>query len=319
MKIVVLDGYTLNPGDLSWNALERLGDVTVYERTPAEKVVERAKSASIVFTNKTPLNGQAIKELDCLKYIGVLATGYNVVDIVAAREQGIVVSNVPGYGTASVAQFTFALILELCHRVQRHSDTVFQGRWSAAKDFSYWDIPLIELADKTIGIIGFGEIGSKVGDLATAFGMNIIANGRKQIGQDERKNFRWANLDYLLEHSDIVSLHCPLLPETQGLINSDRLKRMKRSAFLINTSRGPLVAEKDLADALNNDIISGAALDVLSTEPPSAENPLLHAKNCIITPHMAWATKEARQRLMGIAVNNLVQFINATPVNIVNS
>ncbi len=319
MKIVVLDGYTLNPGDLNWNEMEQLGDLTVYERTPSEQVVERTKGADIVFTNKTPLNAETITKLDSLKYIGVLATGYNVIDVFAARENGIIVTNVPGYGTSSVAQFTFALILELCHRVQKHSDTVFQGRWSGSPDFSYWDIPLVELAGKTIGIIGFGEIGSKVGDLASAFGMNIIASGRKQTGQEKRINFKWASLDYLFEHSDIVSLHCPLFPETQGLINSDRLRRMKRSAFLINTSRGPLVVEKDLAEALNDGIIAGAALDVLTTEPPSTENPLLHAKNCIITPHMAWATKEARQRLMGIAVNNLAQFIKGNPVNMVNS
>ncbi|MEJ7693998.1 D-2-hydroxyacid dehydrogenase [Daejeonella sp.] len=319
MKIVVLDGYTLNPGDLSWKRLEDHGDLTVYDRTPPELVYERSANADIVFTNKTPLNGEVIHRLDKLRFIGVLATGYNVIDVAAAKGKGIIVSNVPGYGTSSVAQFTFALLLELCHRVQKHSDTVVGGRWSASPDFSYWDSPLIELAGKTIGIIGFGDIGSKVGDLATAFGMNIIATGRKQTGQEHRQNFKWADIDTLLSESDVVSLHCPLFPETQGLFNAQRLKKMKPSAFLINTSRGPLIVEKDLADALNNEIIAGAALDVLSVEPPSINNPLLKTKNCIITPHIAWATKEARQKLMGVAVNNLSEFIKGRPVNIVNA
>ena len=318
MKIVVLDGHTLNPGDLSWKELEKLGDLTVYDRTPRDLVLERSANAEIVFTNKTSLNAEVINQLNTLKFIGVLATGYNVVDIVAAKEKGIIVSNVPGYGTSSVAQFTFALLLELCHRVQKHSDTVFQGRWSKSPDFSYWDSPLTELAGKTIGIIGFGDIGSKVGDLATAFGMNIIATARRQKGQEHRQNFRWADLETLLSESDVVSLHCPLFPETQGLLNAGRLKMMKRSAFLLNTSRGPLVVEEDLANALNDEIIAGAAVDVLSIEPPSNDNPLFKAKNCIITPHIAWATKEARQRLMGMAVNNLSEFIKGRPVNIVN-
>ncbi len=319
MKIVVLDGYTLNPGDLSWKELENLGDLTVYDRTPAHLVLERSAKADVVFTNKTPISRDVIDRLNTLKFIGVLATGYNVVDVIAAKEHKIIVSNVPGYGTSSVAQFTFALLLELCHRVQRHSDTVFHGRWPASLDFSYWDSPLIELAGKTMGIIGFGDIGSKVGDLATAFGMNIIATGRKQTGQEQRKNFKWADLDTLLSEADVVSLHCPLFPETQGILNAERLKRMKRSAFLINTSRGPLIVEKDLADALNNEIIAAAALDVLSVEPPSIDNPLFKAKNCVITPHIAWATREARQRLMEISVNNLTEFIKGAPVNIVNA
>ncbi len=318
MKIVVLDGYTLNPGDLSWKELEELGDITVYDRTPKELVPERAEDADIVFTNKTPLGSEAISRLNKLKFIGVLATGYNVVDVLAAKEKGIIVSNIPGYGTSSVAQFTFALLLELCHRVQRHSDTVAEGRWVRSPDFSYWDSPLTELAGKTIGIIGFGDIGSKVGDLATAFGMDIIATARRQNGQEQRPNFRWADLDTLLRESDVVSLHCPLFPETQGLLNARRLKTMKRSAFVLNTSRGPLIVEKDLADALNDETIAGAAVDVLSIEPPSNDNPLFSAKNCIITPHIAWATKEARQRLMTIAANNLSEFIKGRPVNIVN-
>lgn len=319
MKIVVLDGYTLNPGDLSWNELEKLGDLTVYDRTPGDLVSERSEGADIIFTNKTPVRAEVIKKLNTLKFIGVLATGYNVVDIVTAKERGIIVSNVPGYGTTSVAQFTFALLLELCHRIQKHSDSVFDGRWSESRDFSYWNSPLIELQGKTIGIIGFGDIGSKAGDLATAFGMNIIATGRRRTGQEHRQNFKWADLDTLLTESDVVSLHCPLFPETQGLLNAERLRRMKGSSFLLNTSRGPLIVEEDLAEALNNNIIAGAAVDVLSIEPPSPNNPLFKAKNCIITPHMAWATREARQRLMEIAVNNLSEFIKGTPVNIVNS
>lgn len=319
MKIVVLDGYTLNPGDLSWEEIDKLGDLTVYDRTPGELVLERSRYADIIFTNKTPVTKEVINNLDKLKFIGVLATGYNVVDISAAKDKGIIVSNVPGYGTSSVAQFTFALLLELCHRVQRHSDSVLAGKWSECADFSYWNSPLVELDGKTIGIIGFGDIGCKVGDLATALGMNIIATGRRRTGQEHRQNFRWADLDTLLSESDVVSLHCPLFPETNGLLNTERLTRMKRSAFLLNTSRGPLIVEKDLADALNNETIAGAAVDVLSMEPPSPDNPLFKARNCIITPHIAWATREARQRLMGVAVNNLAAFIKGVPINIVNS
>jgi len=318
MKIVVLDGFALNPGDLCWSKLEELGSLTVYDRTPVGLVLERSAGADIIFTNKTPVSADMINQLNTLKFIGVLATGYNVVDVQAAKKRNIIVSNVPGYGTTSVAQFTFALLLELCHRVQKHSDSVFQGRWSKSHDFSYWNSPLIELAGKTIGIIGFGDIGGRVGDLATAFEMNIIATSRRETGQGHRQNFKWADLDTLLAESDVVSLHCPLLPETTGLINAERLKRMKSSAFLLNTSRGPLIVEEELAAALNGEIIAGAAVDVLSIEPPSFENPLFKAKNCIITPHIAWATKEARQRLMGIAVNNLSEFIHGRPINIVN-
>jgi glycerate dehydrogenase len=318
MKIVVLDGYTLNPGDLNWDEMKRSGEVTIYERTPAEKVVERSIDAEVVFTNKTPINDQAIKQLPALKFIGVLATGYNIVDVEAAKQKGIVVSNVPGYGTSSVVQLTFALLLELCHHVQRHSDSVMEGHWSNSADFCFWDYPLIELADKTIGIIGFGEIGSKVADVATAFGMSVIAQSRRQTDQHHRKNFKWASLPELLEESDVVSIHCPLTPETKGLINKDNLRQMKRSAFLLNTSRGPIVVDEDLADALNNEVIAGAAIDVLSVEPPPKDNPLFKAKNCIITPHIAWATKEARARLMHTAAENLVAFLNGEPVNVVN-
>lgn len=318
MKIIVLDGYTLNPGDLSWKGLEKYGEVVVYERTPIDKIVERAAEAEIIFTNKTPLKKEVLEQLVSLKFIGVLATGYNVVDIKAAKNRGVVVTNVPGYGTDSVAQLTFALLLELCHHVQYHSDSVRKGEWTQSDDFCYWNYPLMELSGKTMGIIGFGSIGSKVADIATAFGMDIIANNLYENDQSHRKNFKWAGVPQLLEQSDVVSIHCPLFPETRGLINQDSLRLMKRSAFLLNTSRGPIVVEKDLADALNNGVIAGAGVDVLSVEPPSEDNPLFTAKNCIITPHIAWATKEARGRLMDIAINNLSAFINGVPINVVD-
>ena len=318
MKLVVLDGYTLNPGDLTWAGIEKLGDLEVHDRTPENLVVERSKGAQIIFTNKTPIREASISQLPDLKYIGVLATGYNVVDVDYAKQRGIVVANVPGYGTASVVQMTFALLLELCQHVKSHSDSVRKGDWAASPDFCYWNHPLIELAGKTIGIIGFGDIGQKVADIATAFGMNVLGFSRTKTDQTHRKNFRWANLDELLQESDVVSVHCPLFPETQGMINKDSLLKMKRSAFFLNTSRGPLMVDQDLADALNEGIIAGAGIDVLSVEPPSKDNPLFTAKNCLITPHIAWATKEARARLMGIAENNLSSFLNNKPINIVN-
>ena len=318
MRIVILDGHTLNPGDLSWDQLFKLGEVVLYDRTPNDKIIERSKGADIIFTNKTPLKEDIIGCLSSLKYIGVLATGYNVVDTEAAKKRGIIVTNIPSYGTPSVAQMTFALLLELCLHVQRHSDSVMEGKWASSMDFCFWDFPLIELAGKTMGIIGFGNIGNKVGDIATAFGMNIIGTSKPQTDQSLRKNFRWAVISEVLEQADIVSIHCPLTIETKGLINIEALKRMKRSAFLLNTSRGPIIVDEDLANALNNDVIAGAGIDVLSIEPPSKENPLFKAKNCIITPHIAWATKEARTRLIVIAINNLSAFINGKPINVVN-
>lgn len=318
MKIVVLDGFTLNPGDLSWDELKRLGNVEIYDRTPHDKIVERCTDAAVVLTNKTPLTEAVLNQLASLKYVGVLATGYNVVDTEVAKNREIIVSNVPGYGTYSVVQLTFALLLEICHHVQHHNDRVKQGKWASSSDFCFWDYPLMELAGKTIGIIGFGTIGEVVGDVATAFGMNIIGASRKKRNQSNRTNFKWAAIPELLEQSDIVSIHCPLTPETRGLINCESLQRMKKSGLLINTSRGPIIVEEDLADALNNNIIAGAAIDVLSVEPPSADNPLLTAKNCFITPHIAWATKEARTRLMNIAVKNLGDFIAKKPSNVVN-
>lgn len=318
MKLVVLDGYTLNPGDLNWEGMKKFGDLEVHDRTPESQIVERCQGAEIIFTNKTPLREPILSQLPDLKYIGVLATGYNVVDVDYAKTRGIAVANVPGYGTASVVQMTFALLLELCQHVQSHSDSVRQGDWAASPDFCYWNYPLIELESKTIGIIGFGSIGQKVADIATAFGMNIIGFSRTRSDQSHRKNFKWAELNELLKESDVVSVHCPLFPETQGIINKDSLRLMKRTAFFLNTSRGPLMVDQDLADALNEGIIAGAGIDVLSVEPPSADNPLFKAKNCLITPHIAWATKEARSRLMGIAENNLSSFLNQKPINIVN-
>lgn len=318
MKIIVLDSHTLNPGDLSWEGLHKLGEVVLYDRTPSDKILERSIGAEVLITNKTPLLRETINKLPDLRYIGVLATGYNVVDIEAAKKRNITVTNVPAYSTMSVAQLVFAFILELCHHVQRHSDSVMNGKWAQSPDFSYSEFPLIELSGKTLGIIGFGTIGKKVADIATVFGMNIIASSRSQTDQSERKNFRWGQVEEVLEQADIVSIHCPLLPQTRGLINAGSLKRMKGTAFLINTSRGPVVVEQDLADALNNDIIAGAGIDVLSAEPPSKDNPLFTAKNCLITPHIAWATKEARIRLMDVAVNNVAAFIDGKPVNVVN-
>ena len=318
MNIVVLDGYALNPGDLSWNALEKMGNLTVYDRTANDEVVDRAKHADIILTNKVSVRKEHIDELPTLKHIAVIATGYNIIDIEAAKESGISVSNIPGYSTPSVVQFTFALLLELCLRVQRHSDAVKEGRWANAKDFSFRDYPLVELHGKTMGIIGFGSIGQSVADVATALGMNIIGNSRTQTDQSSRKNFKWASVSELLKQSDVVSIHCPLTPETQGLINTQSLKTMKSSAFIINTARGPIIVDQDLADALNQGVIAGAGIDVLSTEPPEPNNPLFNAKNCLVTPHIAWASFEARSRLMGIMENNIRTFIAGEPVNIVN-
>jgi glycerate dehydrogenase len=318
MKIVVLDGYTLNPGDLSWDGLKEFGEVVVYDRTPQDKVVERAKDAEIIFTNKTVIDEAVLNSLPKLKYIGVLATGYNVVDTETARSKNVTVTNVPGYSTASVAQMTFALLLELTQHVQRHSDTVVDGKWAHSPYYCYWDYPLMELAGKTMGIIGYGTIGKKVGEIASAFGMNIIGSKRVQHDMSHLENFRWAEIPELLEQSDVVSIHCPLTPETKGMINRESLQLMKRSAFLINTSRGPIMVDEDLADALNHDVIAGAGLDVLTVEPPQLDNPLFKAKNCVITPHIAWATIEARGRLMDLTVSNLAAFLSGKPVNVVN-
>lgn len=318
MKIVVLDGHTLNPGDLDWDDLKRLGRVDLYERTSYDQVVERAAKADVILTNKVPLDEYVLQHLPQLQYIGVLATGYNVIDIQAAAKKRVVVTNAPSYSSSSVAQLSFALLLELCHHVQQHSDSVKAGKWSKAADWCYWDFPLMELAGKTMGIIGLGNIGMQVATIAAAFGMNILAAVRQNTITTSLPNLRRATIPELLLKSDVVSLHCPLLPETKGLINHNSLSTMKRSAFLLNTSRGPLINDDDLARALNNDIIAGAGLDVLTVEPPASDNPLFTAKNCIITPHIGWATREARARLMEIAVDNLRRFIAGKPVNVVN-
>jgi glycerate dehydrogenase len=318
MKIVVLDGHALNPGDLSWASIEAFGELTVYSRTPKEKILERSDGADILLTNKTPLDRQTIEQLPSLTYIGVLATGYNVIDIEAAYSNDVVVSNAPGYGTSSVAQMAFALLLELCVHVQRHGDAVGNGEWASSKDWCFWTYPLVELSGKTIGVIGFGDIGQKVADLATAFDMHVVAISRIQTDQSHRKNFAWKSLDELLSLSDVVSLHCPLTSDTKGLINMENLKKMKDSAFLINTSRGSLIAEQELAIALNDGVIGGAGLDVLEMEPPTKDNPLLTAKNCIVTPHIAWATKESRMRLMQIVKDNLQAFLDGNPKNVVS-
>jgi len=318
MTIVVLDGFTLNPGDLDWNELEKLGNLKLYDRTPYDETIGRCADAEVILTNKAPLGKDVLEKLPSLQYIGVTATGFNIIDTNTAKKNNVIVSNVPGYGTDSVVQMTFSLLLELCLHVQKHSDAVMAGRWSASPDFCFWDFPLIELAGKTMGIIGFGDIGEKVGDIATAFGMNIMGNRRNPTDQSHRKNFRWASVNEILENADVVSLHCPLSPQTKGLINKESLKRMKKNAFLLNTSRGPLIAEQDLADALNKGMIAGAGLDVLSVEPPPPDNPLLKARNCIITPHIAWASKEARIRLMAAAIDNLKAFLAGKPVNVVD-
>lgn len=318
MKIVVLDGYTLNPGDLSWSALKNKGDVVIYDRTFPNELFERAAEAEILFTNKVQLGKELILNLPQLKYIGVLATGFNIIDIETAKVKNIVVSNVPGYSTASVVQHTFALLLEFAHHTQNHSDAVRNGKWSSSSDFCFWDYPLLELAGKTMGILGFGTIGRQVADTATAFGMNVIMYSRTRRDELYRPNFKWVELKELFLQSDVLSVHCPLTPETSDLINKNNLELMKPSAFLINTSRGPIVNDLDLANALNSSVIAGAGIDVLSTEPPSLSNPLLSARNCFITPHISWATKESRQRLMNIAINNLEAFLEGKPDNWVN-
>lgn len=318
MKIVVLDGFTLNPGDLSWEWLKEYGEYFVYDRTSVDDIVTNAAGATVLLTNKTPISEAVMNQLSDVRYIGVLATGYNIVDTKAALKKEIIVSNVPAYGTSSVVQMTFALILELCLHVQRHSDSVAAGKWARSLDFCYWDFPLVELSGKTLGIIGFGEIGQKVCDVATAFGMNVISVSTYRSDQSHRNNFRWVELDELFTQSDFISIHCPLTDETRGLIREESLLKMKKSAFLINTSRGPIVVEEDLSKALNNGVIAGAGLDVLSVEPPSFDNPIYSAKNCIVTPHISWATKEARSRLMNIAANNLQAFLSGKPVNVVH-
>ncbi|MGM0216563.1 D-2-hydroxyacid dehydrogenase [Enterococcus sp. AZ109] len=317
MKIVVLDGYTENPGDLSWDALEQLGELTVYDRTPQENVLERIGDAEIVLVNKVQLTKEILEEAPQVKYVGVLATGYNVVDIEAAKALGIVVTNIPTYGTNTVAQYAIALLLELCHQIGAHSETVKNGDWTNNLDWCYWNSPQMELADKTMGIIGFGRIGQQVGHIAQALGMKVIAND-KGIKADTLAGAKLVELDELFAQSDVISLHCPLLPATEGLINKANIAKMKDGVLIINDSRGPLINEADLSEALNAGKVGGAAVDVVSTEPIQADNPLLTAKNMIITPHMAWGSRESRARLMEIAVNNVAKFQQGSAENVVN-
>jgi len=318
MNLVVLDGYALNPGDLSWQPLEKIVNVKVYDRTSSDLVVERSQGADLILTNKTPLTAESIAQLPSLRYVGVMATGYNIVDVQAAKERKIPVTNIPTYGTASVAQFAFALLLELCHNVRVHSDAVRSGAWSRSADWCFWLSPLKELAGKVMGIVGFGRIGRQVAKIADAFGMDILAFDSFQGEPPTLNHFSWVSLEELLQKADVVTLHCPLFPDTEGMINTERLRLMKPTAFLINSSRGPLVRDQDLANALNAGVIAGAALDVLSIEPPRANNPLLSAKNCLITPHIAWATLEARSRLMDVAVSNVDAFLQGKSQNVVN-
>ena len=321
MKIVILDGYTENPGDLSWDELGKLGELTVYERTPVDdeaEIIRRIGDAEVVFTNKTPISRAVIDACPGMKFISMLATGYNVVDYVYAHEKGIPVTNVPSYGTASVAQFAIAMLLEICHHVAHHSQTVHDGKWASSIDWCYWDYPLLELDGKTMGIIGFGRIGQQTGKIARALGMNILAYDSVE-SDSGRAIGTYTDLDTVLSQSDVIALHCPLFPDTQGIINKDTIARMKDGVIILNNSRGPLIVEQDLTDALNSGKVFAAGLDVVSTEPIKPDNPLLGAKNCIITPHISWAPKESRQRIMDCAVANVKAYQAGTPINVVNS
>ncbi|MDR1625392.1 MAG: D-2-hydroxyacid dehydrogenase [Spirochaetia bacterium] len=320
MKIVILDGYTENPGDLSWSGFEALGELKVYERTPLDQpntIVERIGGAQAVITNKTPISRETIAACPNIKYIGVLATGYNVVDVEAAKARGIPVCNIPTYGTAAVGQFAIALLLEICHHIGHHNAAVHDGRWEKNIDWCFWDYPLIELAGKTLGVIGFGRIGQTTGKIAAALGMKVIAHDEFE-SEAGRAIAPYVPLDTLFAESDVIALHCPLFPSTQGIINKNSLAKMKDGVIILNNSRGPLVVEQDLADALNSGKVYAAGLDVVSTEPIRGDNPLLKAKNCFITPHISWAPKESRQRLMDIAVEGLKAFIDGKPKYVVN-
>lgn len=320
MKIVILDGHIKNPGDLTWRRFEELGELTVYDRTPADNqklIIERIGSADAVLVSSVPLERSIIESCPSIRYIGVMSTGYDGVDIEAARERNILVCNIPTYGTDSVSQFTIALLLEICSRVGHHSEAVKAGRWGRQPDFCFWDYPLIELAGKTMGIIGFGRIGQRTAVIAEALGMKVLYYNRSRKEELETENCKFVERDELLEKSDVIVLHCPLLPATKGMINKETIAGMKDGVILINSSRGALIVEQDLADALNSGKIYAAGLDVVSPEPISADSPLLLAQNCIITPHIAWAAKESRARLLEIAADNLEAFAAGQPVNIV--
>lgn len=307
MKIVILDAYTTNPGDLSWERFKEFGELTVYDRgikNDLQESIDRIQDADVVLTNKVPIKEELLEACPNIKYIGTLSTGYNIIDLDACRTRGIPVCNVPSYSTSAVAQFTMALLLEVCHHVGEHNNIVHSGGWERSVDFCFWNYPLIELSSKTIGIIGFGKIGQEVAKLATAFGMKVLAYSRTEY-EEGRKLAEYVDLDTLLASSDIVSLHCPLFPETRGIINNEKIAKMKDGAILLNTSRGPLIVEEDVANALNSDKLYYYATDVASREPIRSDNPLLTAKNCIITPHIAWAAKETRERLVGIVYENL--------------
>ena len=321
MKIVILDGYTENPGDLSWEGLEKLGDLTVYDRTSltdVQEVIDRIGDAEIVFTNKTPMPREVFDTCTNIRYVGVLATGYNVVDVDAAKEKNIPVCNIPTYGTAAVGQFAIALLLEICHHVGHHDKAVHEGRWENNPDWCFWDYPLIELDGKVMGIIGYGRIGQATGRIAQALGTKVLAYDAYRNPALESETCQYADLDEVLAKSDVIALHCPLFSETEGMINRESIAKMKDGVIILNNSRGPLIVEKDLAEALNSGKVAAAGLDVVSTEPIKGENPLLKAKNCILTPHISWAPKESRQRLMDIAVDNLEAFLRKEAQNVVN-
>jgi len=318
MKIVVLDGYAVNPGDLSWDEFEKLGELVVYDRTTLSKIVERIGDAEAVFTNKTPFTKDIFAKCPDLKFVGVLATGYNVVDVAAAREAGVTVCNVPAYSTRSVAQMVFALLLEACHHVGMHSQEVKNGRWQRCKDYCFWDYPLIELSGKTMGVIGMGNIGSETAKLAQAFHMNVLAYTPHPKPSLESETLRFADLDEVLADSDVLSLHCPLNERTKGLINREKFEKVKRGVIFINTARGGLIVERDLVTALDEGRVSIAALDVLSEEPPKDGNLLIAHPHVIVTPHIAWAPMEARKRLMAVSAENLGRFIMGDPINVVS-
>lgn len=321
MKIVILDGYTENPGDLSWADFEALGELTVYDRTSLtdeREIVERIGSAEAVITNKTPLTKTVLEACPGIRYIGVLATGYNVVDVITAKEKGIPVCNIPAYGTAAVSQFAIALLLEICHHIGHHSNAVKAGKWETSEDWCFWDYPLIELDGKTMGIVGYGRIGQSTGKLAQALGMKVLAFSTSNSMEVVSETLRYVSLDELYAESDVIMLHCPLFPDTEGMINRHSIAKMKDGVIIINNSRGPLVVEEDLKDALNSGKVYAAGLDVVSSEPIKSDNPLLGAKNCMITPHISWAPIESRRRLMEIAVSNLKAFVEGAPENIVN-